>query len=69
MWVLRRDATVSASALVDRAWRPIERSLSFPFLRVADLNPFVARIGIDDDTSVLADFANWVRDLRAATPQ
>ena len=66
MWVLRRDATLSAFALESRGWKPIEHSRSFPFLRVADLNPFVARIGVDDDTSVLADFAEWVRQFAPA---
>lgn len=72
MWVLRRrdggarPPTLVAHALDGRSWRPIEHSRSFPFLRVADLNPFVARIGVDDDTSVLADFTAWVRALPAA---
>ena len=39
-----------------------------PFLRVAELNPFVARIGVDDDTSVLADFAEWLRGLTLTVP-
>ena len=61
MWVLGRDANLAAFALVQGAWQPIEHSRSFPFLRVADLNSFVARIGVDDDTTVLADFADWLR--------
>lgn len=75
MWVLRRGrgdgdddaAALAAHARDQRNWRPIEHSLSFPFLRVADLNPFVARIGIDDDTSILVDFAAWVRTGLAPT--
>ena len=61
MWVGGRDAKVAAFALETGAWQPIEHSRSFPFLRVTDLNPFVARIGVDDDTTVLADFAEWLR--------
>jgi len=68
MWVLSRDATLTAYALEQGQWQPIERSRSFPFLRVADLNPFVARIGVDDDTSVLTDFAEWLRALPPAAP-
>src|SRR5688500_749513 len=64
MWVLSRDVRLAAFALEQGAWRPIEFSRSFPFLRVADVNPFVARIGVDDDTSVLADFADWLDRLR-----
>jgi len=63
MWVLSEDAKLSAFALEQGAWRPIEHSRSFPFLRVTDVNPFVARIGVDDDTTVLAAFAEWLRTL------
>ena len=63
MWLLSRDARLRAFALGQGEWQPIEHSRSFPFLRVADLDPFVARIGVDDDTSVLADFAEWLRRI------
>jgi Uma2 family endonuclease len=48
MWVLRRRGggevpTLAAFALDGRTWVPIDRSRSFPFLRVADLDAFVAR--------------------------
>lgn len=68
MWLLSRDAKFEAFALDQGAWQPIERSLSFPFLRVADLNPFVARIGVDDDTTVLADFSEWLRRTDRSAP-
>jgi Uma2 family endonuclease len=58
MWVLGRDGKLAAFAL-----EPIEHSRAFPFLRVGDLNPFVARIGVDDDTSVLADFTEWLSKI------
>jgi Uma2 family endonuclease len=64
MWVLNRDVKLAAFALEQGAWKSIESSLSFPFLRVAELNPFVARIGVDDDTSVLADFSEWLRGIK-----
>lgn len=63
MWLFGRDAKLAAFALEQGAWKPVEHSRSFPFLRVADLNPFIARIGVDDDTSVLADFAEWLRRI------
>ena len=68
MWVLRRrdeagTGVLAAHGLDGGTWRPIEQSRSFPFLRVADLNPFVARIGVDDDTGILVDFAAWLRSL------
>jgi len=68
MWLLSRDATLAGFALERGEWKPAEHSLCFPFLRVADLNPFVARIGVDDDTSVLADFAEWLRTIRGSAP-
>jgi Uma2 family endonuclease len=67
MWVLRKNATISAFALQNGKWSAIERSLSFPFLRVADLHPFVARIGTDDDTTILASFNQWLQAHRATT--
>lgn len=66
MWVLRRDLQLSAFELKDRKWQSIDRSVSFPFLRVTDLSPFIARIGIDDDTSVLSDFRDWVEKLKSS---
>jgi Uma2 family endonuclease len=68
MWVLKGESGLKAYELADGAWQPIERSRSFPFLRVADLNPFVARIGVDDDTSVLTEFAEWLRGLAPRAP-
>lgn len=72
MWVLRRTGNdgvgvLAAFALDGRTWRPIETSLSFPFLRVTHLNPFVARIGVDDDTSILTDFAEWLKTASTST--
>ena len=63
MWVLNRDVKLAAFSLQQGAWKPIESSLAFPFLRVADLGPFITRIGVDDDTSVLADFAEWLHGI------
>jgi Uma2 family endonuclease len=64
LWVMKQPKGLSAYRLVGKKWESTDRSLSIPFLRVADLNSFVARIGVDDDTSVLADFAEWVKQLR-----
>jgi Uma2 family endonuclease len=67
MWVLRgSEAGLAAYALDQGSWRAIEHSRSFPFLRVSDLNPFILRIGVDDDTSVLVAFANWLRGTPTA---
>lgn len=66
MWVLRRRGetpTIQGFALEQGNWNPIEFSKSFPALRIADLNLFVGRIGVDDDTSILADFSTWAAQL------
>jgi Uma2 family endonuclease len=67
MWLLSSDARLTAYALQDKSWQPIEQSLSFPFLKVADLTAFTNRIGVDDDTSVLAAFADWLKQLKETT--
>ena len=68
MWVLRRVGDrpeIQAFALENGNWKAIEYSRSFPMLRVNDLNPYVARIGVDDDNSILDDFLPWVKSLAA----
>lgn len=65
MWVVRRELRVEAFLLEAGKWRPIENSRSFPFLRVADLARFVARIGVDDDMTVIADFEQWLHTLKS----
>lgn len=62
MWVLRRNTDgygLSAFELSEGIWKAVERSKAFPSVRVADLNPFIARIDVDDDTTLLADFSAW----------
>ena len=68
MWVLTKEGTLSAQRLDQGKWQPTERSISFPFLRVADLNPFIARIGVTDDITILADFSQWLEQLKASQP-
>src|SRR4051812_15641303 len=64
LWVLKQNTGLSGYRLHDRKWEPVERSLSFPSIRVADLNPFVQRIGVDGDMAIVADFTEWLRALR-----
>jgi Uma2 family endonuclease len=65
LWVLKRKTGLTAHRLRDRKWERIEHSLSLPFLRVADLNPFVARIGVDNESPLLADFGQWAKTLQS----
>jgi Uma2 family endonuclease len=62
LWVLKTGG-LAGLRLRDRKWEPLEHSLAFPALRIADLNPFVKRIGIDGDMAIVADFAEWLRTL------
>jgi Uma2 family endonuclease len=41
-------------------YRTAERSDAFPFLRPADLEPFIARAYSTDATTLLIEFRNWV---------
>ena len=43
-------------------WQLSEYSLSFPFLRVSDLAPFIERTSTEDETAVLIAFRDWLRD-------
>jgi Uma2 family endonuclease len=66
MWVLRRRqgvAAIEGFSLVEKTWQPMDHSKSLPFLRIADLNPFVARVGVDDELSILQDFSAWLQRL------
>jgi Uma2 family endonuclease len=64
LWVLNQGTGLSAYRLQNKNWEPIEYSVSFPLLRVADMNRFVKRIGVDGDMAVVADFADWLRTVR-----
>jgi Uma2 family endonuclease len=45
----------------DGTYRTTEKSLAFPFLRVAELNRFLRIVGREDETSVVRAFRDWVR--------
>lgn len=45
----------------DGRYAPSERSRSLPMLRPADLEPFLARINVDDETTIMRAFRDWVR--------
>lgn len=47
--------------LVNREWKPIERSKSFPMIRPEDLNRFLRMSPRKDDTSLRWAFADWVQ--------
>lgn len=63
MWHFDTRTWLTAWELKDGNWGRIERSLSFPQIRVADLNPFLQRLATDGDTRVLREFRDWLRAL------
>lgn len=63
MWHYDARALLTAWTNEDGNWSRIERSKSFPMIRVSDLNPFLKRISIDSDTQIQLDFRDWLRTL------
>jgi Uma2 family endonuclease len=45
----------------DGKYQPAERSAAFPFLRPAQLEPFLTLITTTDETSLMRQFRDWVR--------
>jgi Uma2 family endonuclease len=45
----------------DGRYQAIEKSVAFPFLRIADLAPFLKMTAETDETSVMRAFRDWVR--------
>jgi Uma2 family endonuclease len=58
---------VALSLGTDGEYRPTEMSLSFPFLRVEELNRFVRMWPQRAEFDVLDAFSQWLRDLPPAT--
>lgn len=56
----RLTAHVLDRTAAEPAYRPAEHSAAFPFLRPADLEPFIARAYEVDDTTLLIEFRDWV---------
>ncbi|HEV7298983.1 MAG TPA: Uma2 family endonuclease [Tepidisphaeraceae bacterium] len=63
MWHFDNRTTLSAWKLVDGVWDRVEHSVALPMIRVAELNVFLERIPLEDDTTVLTDFRAWLRTL------
>jgi Uma2 family endonuclease len=60
MWRYR-NGKLEAFALRDGDWSPIEFSLSLPFLKPSDFDPFLSRLGGESSTAILIEFREWVR--------
>jgi len=48
----------------DGRYELVDRSLAFPFLSAADLQPFLERMHAEDDMAVTDAFDEWVRTLK-----
>jgi Uma2 family endonuclease len=53
----------------DAAYQSSEFSRAFPFLRVAELDQFIAMIPTVDENTMLHAFRDWVRTLSGGGPQ
>ena len=51
--------------LGENGYTTTERSLAFPFLLSSDIDRFLARRNTTDETTLLAEFRDWVRALPA----
>jgi Uma2 family endonuclease len=70
--VWRLDATgLSFLVLQGGVYQARTHSLAFPQLQAADLAPFLAQLGLVDDTALVRQFRGWVRRqlLGAPPPQ
>ncbi|HEX8911706.1 MAG TPA: Uma2 family endonuclease [Humisphaera sp.] len=56
----RLSAVLLEEAGGRREYVPTETSRAFPFLRPADLEPFLSRVFDVDETSLLLEFRDWV---------
>lgn len=55
------EAGLQCHLLHGGKYRPAEKSRAFPMLRVKDLEPFLARLENEDQTTVMKGFRDWVR--------
>ncbi len=60
IWRFRKK-TVAFNVLRDGKYRVEPKSLAFPHLASNDLTPFIAQIGDTDDTALVRQFREWVR--------
>lgn len=57
LWRFDRKTGLTGWRSAGGAWEPIERSIAFPELRLADLDAFARRIMVDRENAILDDFA------------
>lgn len=60
VWLLD-DAGLRCHVLRGGKYRVVENSRAFPMLRVKDLEPFLQRLDLEDETTVMRAFRDWVR--------
>jgi Uma2 family endonuclease len=63
MWHYNAKTLLTGWERTGESWNRIERSKSFPMIRVTDLNPFLQRLATDGQTVVLKSFREWLSTL------
>lgn len=63
IWRFDGRSLESFSLNEEGEYAPIDRSLAFPFLDVADLLPFLTQLGTRSDTAILREFQEWCATL------
>jgi Uma2 family endonuclease len=63
IWTFAGDLLEFRNLEPDRTYRPIERSVAFPFLKSADLQRFLDERHGAEETAWTRRFVNWVRTL------
>jgi len=57
------NGTLTFLQLQGKAYDPLATSLSFPPITAADLAPFLALLGQQDETSIIRQFRAWLRSF------
>lgn len=63
MWHFDATTKLTAWQRIGDSWNRIERSISFPMLKVSDLNPFLDRLSSEGELAVMSDFRQWMQSL------
>jgi hypothetical protein len=62
LWRFNGETLRSFALSRGGVYKPIKLSRAFPFLRVADLTPFLLMPPPATETEIVAEFAEWVRE-------
>jgi Uma2 family endonuclease len=63
LWRFDGQTLVFLALNEEGVYEPVEHSVSFPFLRAADLRPFLLREPPATQTQIVREFLEWLRQL------